>query len=53
MAAKNKDMESSGLGSKVKLSLSSKIFYILADSTVSNVQINRNSKRILMNFNGA
>ena len=30
MAAKNKDMESSGLGSKVKLSLSSKIFYILA-----------------------
>lgn len=30
MTAKNKDMESSGLGSKVKLSLSSKIFYILA-----------------------
>ncbi|ESL01794.1 putative protein LplC [Catonella morbi ATCC 51271] len=30
MATKNKDMESSGLGSKVKLSLSSKIFYILA-----------------------
>ena len=30
MAAKNKEMESSGLGSKVKLSLSSKIFYILA-----------------------
>ena len=30
MAVKNKDMESSGLGSKVKLSLSSKIFYILA-----------------------
>ena len=30
MAAKNKDMESSGLGSKVKLSLSSKIFYVLA-----------------------
>lgn len=30
MAAKNKDMESSGLGSKVKLSLSSKLFYILA-----------------------
>jgi len=30
MAAKNKDMESSSLGSKVKLSLSSKIFYILA-----------------------
>ena len=30
MAAKNKDMESSGLGSKVKLRLSSKIFYILA-----------------------
>ena len=30
MVAKNKDMESSGLGSKVKLSLSSKIFYILA-----------------------
>ena len=30
MAAKNKDMASSGLGSNVKLSLSSKIFYILA-----------------------
>lgn len=30
MGVKNKDMESSGLGSKVKLSLSSKIFYILA-----------------------
>ena len=30
MTTKNKDMESSGLGSKVKLSLSSKIFYILA-----------------------
>ena len=30
MAAKNKDIESSGLGSKVKLSTSSKLFYILA-----------------------
>lgn len=30
MAAKNKDLASSGLGSKVKLSTSSKLFYILA-----------------------
>ena len=30
MAAKSKDLASSGLGSKVKLSTSSKLFYILA-----------------------
>ena len=30
MAAKNKDLASSGLGSKVKLSTSSKLFYVLA-----------------------